>query len=175
MSDHHESRKTIRLQRISYAEHGAYFLTLVTHDRIPLFGEIENGEVKISQVGLVVRGEWVGSATMRPHLVLDEFVIMPNHLHAIVGLAKEDPSARSAALRTSRDRAPASISSFIAGFKAATTRRIREHLRNPHFQVWQPRFHDHVIRDDRDFDEIREYIHNNPVQWEFDQENPDHS
>jgi putative transposase len=178
MPDQLKIRKTIRLPQLAYTEHGAYFLTLVTDQRRLLFGEIVDGDIKRNTLGDIIQEEWMNSVEIRPHLLLDQFAVMPNHLHGVVGLTSSVPnaqSARSAALRTSRDRAPASISSFVAGFKAATTRRIREYLRDPQFRVWQPRFYDHVIRGERDYQEIRTYIFNNPMQWQFDRENPDHS
>ncbi|MCC6475730.1 transposase [bacterium] len=171
------------MRNISYSESNAYFLTLVAHNRQCLFAEITNAEWILKPIGEVIREEWLRCAEMRPAVELGEFVVMPNHLHGIVYLLNaESQSARSAALqvnlhdqphRTSVDRAPKSISSMVAGFKAATTRKIREQLRDPGFVVWQPRFHDRVIRDDKEFRNIRAYIRDNPRRWHLDNENPE--
>jgi REP element-mobilizing transposase RayT len=172
--------KTIRLRHFGYDEPGAYSLTLVTHDRRCIFGEIVNGTMKLNSVGEIVADEWGRTAELRPNIDLDSFIIMPNHIHGLVVIRESEKSARSAALRQvtlprlKNERSPASISSIIAGFKAAVTRRAREQLRNPAFQVWQPRFNDHVIREERDLEQIRYYIVNNPLQWHLDRHNPDH-
>jgi putative transposase len=195
----HKSFKTVRLRHHRYDEPGAYSLTIVAHNRNSLFGEIIEGEMCLNNLGEIVREEWLRSAQVRPAFELDAFVIMPNHVHGIVMLnesarsAERIESARSAALqegtcreiqtksarsaalplRNKNERSPASISSFVAGFKAAVTSRIRALLKEPGFQVWQPRFHDHVIRADDDLQAIREYINNNPQQWNLDRENPE--
>jgi putative transposase len=170
--------KSIRLRYLNYDEPGAYFVTLVAHERRCLFGSVSDGEVCLSASGEIVRLEWQRSAELRPRISFDAFVVMPNHFHAIVLFHTESPSARSAALRpiTPRhrfERAPASLSSLIAGFKAATTRRIRAALQRPSLPVWQPRFYDHVIRNETDLAKIRAYIAGNPAEWRSDSENPD--
>ncbi len=176
--------KTIRLQRVDYDESGAYSLTIVTHNRQLIFGSVIESEMRLSPIGEIVREEWLRSAVMRPMIALDEFVVMPNHFHGIVFIdncsaalcaptkTQEEKSARSAALRTSHDRVPASISSMIAGFKAACTRRIRELTGDPQLAVWQPRFHDHIVRANPNLNALREYIRNNPLNWTKDRENP---
>lgn len=133
----------------------------------------------LTPLGKIVSDEWDRSTTLRKDLELGEFVVMPNHLHGILLLREtaEDQSARSAALqedwvaRTSRDRAPKSVSSVIAGFKASVTRKIREYLNDSSFLVWQPRFFDRVIRDKSEYARICSYIQNNPRNWSTDSEN----
>jgi REP element-mobilizing transposase RayT len=172
----HKKFKTIRLRHFAYSETGAYSLTLVTHERQCLFGTVEDEEMYLSPYGEIVHEEWLRSAEIRPQIRLDEYVIMPNHIHAIVWIEDDlaEKSARSAALpRGSRERTPASVSSLMVGFKAATTRRIRESMGNPKLSVWQPRFHDHVIRSEAVLNALREYIQANPRNWNRDTENPD--
>jgi len=79
-------RRSIRLKGCDYTQPGAYFITIVTHERMPLFGEIVNGEMRLNEYGEIVRDEWFQTAVVRPYVVLhpDEFVVMPNHVHGII-------------------------------------------------------------------------------------------
>jgi REP element-mobilizing transposase RayT len=165
--------KTIRLGGIEYSEPFCYFVTLCTHERNKLFGEIADGEVKLSALGEIVREEWLRSPSIRPELVLDEFVIMPDHMHGLVGIAAgEDKSGlpsgttKSPSSRGSRDVAPRSLSTFIAQFKAITTKRINDYRQISGLRVSQPRFYDHVISSTEDLYPIRFYIMNNPIRWQ---------
>lgn len=89
--------KTIRLQNINYAESNAYFVTLVAHNRVCLFAEVQNGESAVTRIGEIFHDEWLQGAAMRSEIELGEFVVMPNHLHGIVFLREEqNQSARRA-------------------------------------------------------------------------------
>jgi len=81
---HH--RRSIRLPGYDYTRAGAYFVTLVTHDRECLFGEIVGGEMRLNTWGEIAREEWFQTAVVRPYVMLrdDEFVVMPNHIHGII-------------------------------------------------------------------------------------------
>lgn len=81
---HH--RQSIRLKGYDYAQAGAYFITLCTHGREYLFGEVVNGVMRLNEWGTIVREEWIKTAVLRPRVVLDAFVVMPNHLHGIIVL-----------------------------------------------------------------------------------------
>lgn len=79
---HH--RRSIRLREYDYRDFGVYFVTVCTHGRVPSFGQIINAEMQLSAYGVLVAAEWERTATMRPHVTLDAFVVMPNHFHALV-------------------------------------------------------------------------------------------
>lgn len=83
-------RKNIRLQGFDYASEGAYFVTIVTKNREPLFGQIVDGEMVLNALGEIVREEWIKSAEIRNEIQIDEFVVMPNHFHAIVYIFNND-------------------------------------------------------------------------------------
>ena len=85
---HH--RRSIRLQGYNYSQTGIYFVTICTHKRQCLFGEIRNGKMILNQIGKIVAQEWLKSAEIRQEIELDEWIIMPNHLHGIVGIDKKD-------------------------------------------------------------------------------------
>ena len=87
---HH--RRSIRLPGYDYTQPGAYFITIVTHERMPLFGDIVDGEMRLNEYGEIVRAEWFQTAVVRPYVVLhpDEFVVMPNHVHGIIWIVDAD-------------------------------------------------------------------------------------
>jgi len=113
---HH--RRSIRLRGYDYAQGGAYFVTLVARQRACLFGDIVHGQIKASSFGDVVLEEWLRSSRVRREIVLDAFVLMPNHFHAIVIVGAVGAHGR-APLRL--HRAPRSLGSFVAGFKSTVT------------------------------------------------------
>ncbi|MCS6773028.1 MAG: transposase, partial [Thermoflexales bacterium] len=142
---------------------GAYFVTLCTHGRACLFGFITNGVMHENALGAIVREEWFRSAQIRPDIQLeaDEFVLMPNHLHGIIRIIET----------AARRPTPSKLSTVIAGFKAATTRRINELRGTPRAEVWQRNYYEHIIRTESGENElcrIREYIATNPARWELD-------
>jgi len=169
-----------------YSNDGCYFITICTVDRDLLFGNIINAEMFLSDIGQIVLQEWEKSFEIRAELFCDAFVIMPNHIHAILRIDKQsDKKIVRTDGRPSPQigdhpinygvayRPPKSISSFAAGFKSAATTRInifrfvRTHGRASR-RVWQPRFHDHIIRNDQEYNRIKDYIETNPVKWEQD-------
>jgi REP element-mobilizing transposase RayT len=172
---HH--RRSIRLKNYDYSQPGFYFLTICTYKRQCWFGEIKNDRMYLNQIGKIVAEEWINTPKIRSNFLLDEWVIMPNHLHGIViinehilerGKGNRDIlGARNAPLR----REPNSISSFVAGFKSAVTKRINLLRDNREIPIWQRNYYESIIRDEQSLVAIREYILNNPFQWKKDPDN----
>lgn len=177
-----KKRKSNRLQNYDCSSEGAYFITLVTANRQNLFGEIVDEEMILNALGEIVHEEWIKTGDMRPHVRLDEFIIMPNHFHAILFLMNDNRRGglhppehtlsqnrahRSAPLR----RKPKSLGSLVAGFKSAATTRINHHRNTPAQPVWQRNYHDRIIRNERELNATRQYILDNPLQWAQDTEN----
>ncbi len=154
------SRKCPRLPDYDYSQSGAYFITICTHDRLSLFGNVIDGQVALSEIGEVLEQCWYGLPTHYPGIVLDEFVIMPNHFHGIVVIETIGP------------KKSASVSEIIGMFKSFAVRRMRDDRLATPEAIWQRGFHDHVIRSDKSLQAIREYIVNNPVNWDQDDLNP---
>lgn len=158
-----------------YSKEGGYFITIDTYHKKRLFGEIVNQSMILSPIGEIVREEWYKSFNIRHELFCDAFVIMPNHLHAIVrivggtggelvgthGRASLQQPQRNANTGVAY-RTPKSISSFVAGFKSSATKRINEFRNSPAEPVWQSRFYDRIIRDLDDYRHIYDYIVTNP-------------
>ncbi len=165
-----KTRKSTRLTHYDYSQNGAYFITLCAHNRECLFGEIQNGVMIPNNYGNIVIEEWHKSETIRDEIELDEFVLMPNHIHGILSIDRRGD--RSVALNRAPGPKPKSLSSFIAGFKSSVTQQINSIRNKPGAPVWQRNYYEHVVRNEDDLSQTREYIVNNPMKWELDKENP---
>ena len=167
---HH--RQSIRWQEHDYAASGTYFVTICTADRACLFGDVLDSETRVNALGRIVEDEWVRTGVVRPEVVIDVFVVMPNHLHGFVTLrpdeSRQDPGANMAQGDAALRRPPRSLGSMIAAFKQVTTVRINEVRGTPGASIWQRGYHDRVVRDGDEFDRIAEYIVTNPDRWEHD-------
>ncbi|MBO3100023.1 transposase [Gelidibacter pelagius] len=168
-----------RLQSWDYGNSGLYFITICTKNREHYFGDIRNGKMNLSEIGDIVKSEWIKTFDMRPdmNLEMDEYVVMPNHFHAIIGIGENRYNITGTDAMHRRDAmhcvstntgtnqfGPQSknLASVIRGFKIGVTTNARKI--NPDF-AWQSRFHDHIIRNDRALKNIQRYIINNPLQW----------
>jgi len=170
-------RRSIRLKDWDYAQPGAYFVTIVAYGRELLFGQVVGDEIRLSAFGEIVRDEWLASADIRREIRLDEFVVMPNHLHGIVWIVADDDivGATGRSPLPPRGPTPRSLGAFIAGYKSAVTKRINEMRGTPGNPVWQRNYYEHIIRNERELDTIRHYIRDNPARWAEDPENPSRS
>ncbi len=184
---HH--RRSIRLRNYDYSQPGAYFVTICTYQKQSWFGEIKNGQIYLNQLGKIVADEWLKTCKIRPNFQLDEWVIMPNHFHGIViindysgddqslgagnrpldlgaGNLPLDLGARDAPLQ----QKPNSLSSCIAGFKSAVTKRINLLRQNTDTPIWQRNYYESILRDEKYLAVVREYIINNPKNWPNDRD-----
>jgi REP element-mobilizing transposase RayT len=164
-------RRSIRLKGYDYSLGGAYFLILVTHKRKLLFGHIQNGKMNLNPLGYIVLKAWLDLPNHSPFTALDEFILMPNHLHGIILITKSRKGTASRA-PTFGDPVPDSLPTFLRSFKSSATKRINERRGTPGSPVWQRNYFERVIRNEKELTRIREYIFNNPMQWEADRENP---
>ncbi len=184
---HH--RRSIRLRNYDYSQPGAYFVTICTYQKQSWFEEIKNGQIYLNQLGKIVADEWLKTCKIRPNFKLDEWVIMPNHFHGIVIIndysgddqslgardAPLDLGARDAPLDLgARDaplqQKPNSLSSCIAGFKSAVTKRINLLRQNTDTPIWQRNYYESILRDEKYLAVVREYIINNPKNWPNDRD-----
>jgi len=168
----HRGRRSLRVSSYDYAAAGWYYITICVHNRRCIFGSIKDGEMLLNRAGGIARDEWLRSLELRPGLEFDQWVIMPNHLHAIVVLPTGTSQAAGAHSCAPLQRKPRSLASFVAQYKAAVTRRLRwaGMLRQP--KLWQRNYFEHIIRTERALDALREYIYYNPLKWELDKLNP---
>jgi len=167
-------RKSTRLKNYDYASTGMYFVTICTRNRECLFGEIVNSRMQMNRWGEIVAKEWSKTPEIRPNVMLDEFVIMPNHMHGIINILPNVGATRRVAPTTMRANGPisGSVGAIIGQFKSATTKRINQMRNVVHAPIWQRNYHDHIMRNEADLNRIREYIKNNPATWNDDRNNP---
>jgi REP element-mobilizing transposase RayT len=165
-------RRSIRLPHYDYAQRGVYFITLCVQHRRSLFGDVIDGSMVLKNLGEIVATEWRRTSKIRPNIAVDEFVVMPNHLH---GLIVMEPLRRGVSHTPGgKFRSPAqTVSAIVRGFKGSTTRLINELQGTPGVMLWKRNYYEHIVRDDRELQRIREYIANNPAQWALDRENPE--
>ena len=204
-------RRSLRLKGYDYARAGAYFVTVVTQERLCLFGEAAGGEVRLNQAGRMVHIVWESLSDRFAGLSLDAFVVMPNHIHGVIvmdspvgaPLVGARPRSKSAAPgdrpragnaapgdrprsgnaapgdhpRATTRVAPTGLSDVIGAYKSLTTAEYARRVTAdgwPSFpgRLWQRNYYEHVVRNEDDMERIRAYIHDNPLKWEMDSENP---
>jgi REP element-mobilizing transposase RayT len=166
---HH--RRSIRLKEYDYTQAGAYFVTIVTYQREPLFGEIVDGVMNLNALGEIVRREWFKTAELRPYIELyeDEFVVMPNHAHGILWMNDDVGAERRSAPTTTMPHVTAgSLGAIVRAYKSAVTYAINAARQTHGVVVWQRNYYEHIIRNDADLNRIRNYIINNPLKWADD-------
>lgn len=180
---HH--RRSIRLRGYDYSQAGYYFVTICCYQRQRLFGDIVNGAMQLNEYGEIVKQEWLRSAVIRTNIELDEFIVMPNHFHGIIIIDKNLSITPQIARANSRSplrqsnkpimplMKPKSLSSLMAGFKSSVTKQINTIRYTPGSKIWQRNYYEHIIRNEKALNNIRQYIINNPLSWDNDQLHPD--
>ncbi len=160
------TRKTNRLRQYDYSKAGYYFVTLCIQNRVCLLGNVVNDQMILNHAGVMIENSWRQVSGDYDEVEIDSWQIMPNHLHGIIILAEAGTGSTP------------SLSDVIGQFKSVTTNQyiggVKHHQWHPFDKkLWQQSFHDHVIRNDQDLNRVREYIHNNPLKWALDEDNPD--
>jgi len=146
-----------------YGSNAAYFVTICINDRTPDFGQVVNGEMILTPLGQVAAECWEAIPDHFPFVVLDAFVIMPNHVHGILIIDKPEGDIGNGPNRFGPQSR--NLGSIVRGYKIGVTKYARQH--NLPFK-WQARYHDHVIRNAGEYKRIRKYIHENPQKWDED-------
>ena len=170
------SRRSIRLKPYDYSQTGYYFLTVCAQNRQCVFGEIINGKMKLNEVGEMIETDWNKLPWHFPNIKLDEFVIMPNHMHGIiliVGAPLVGAQNNDIADRATTRVAP-TLGDIVGAFKSIAANEYIHNVKNndwPPFKgsLWQRNYYEHIIRDERDLNRVREYVVNNPYKWQEDE------
>ena len=178
-TDQRRQRRSIRLQGYDYSRAGAYYITICTRDRQCLLGKVVDGKTQLNEAGNIVQTVWEGLPQFYGGVELDAFIVMPNHVHGVivilagVGAIRKSrlPSKRSASVRIT-DRRRMLLSKIIGRFKMASAKRVNDLRQTTGSAVWQRNYYEHVVRDEESLNRIRQYIIDNPAQWDFDRENP---
>jgi REP element-mobilizing transposase RayT len=183
-------RRSIRLPEYDYTQQGAYFITICSHLKKHIFGEITSGSMKLSPVGEIAHYQWHQLPQHFNNIELDTFIIMPNHIHGILIITKpQQPITRRDSPDLSNEdtpqvstltpfppsnykqphgAVPGSVGAIIQNYKSRTSRKINTLLRSKINPIWQRNFYEHIIRDETDYERIVEYIENNPISWSDD-------
>jgi len=161
-------RRSIRLKGFNYTLEGAYFVTVCTQNQACLFGDVVEGEIRLNDAGRLVQAVWEGLPEHYPHVSLDHWVIMPNHVHGIVFFVGAGVKPAPMTADTARHGLP----EIVRAFKTFSARRINSMHGASGRSVWQRNYYEHIIRDDDDLNRIRQYIMENPLRWSEDPENP---
>ena len=186
------NRQSIRLKDYDYSSQGSYFVTLVTQDRVHLFGHIENGKMNLNSVGKIVAEEWKNTIQIRPNITLGEFIIMPDHIHMIVTISSQIKNNDGQEWTHANPQGPShTIGAIIRGFKGACTKKINLFLNSTgesqfareesqfapttesqfalsefnKTKIWQRNYYEHIIRNHIDYNRIEQYIIDNPSNW----------
>jgi putative transposase len=171
-------RKTIRLQNWDYSSEGIYYITICCLDRKSFFGEVRDHAMILSEIGSTASQYWLEIPNHFPHVKLDEFVVMPNHLHGLlildysfvgtrhgVVLLQSDKNTYQKVSQFSKPKKN-SVSVIINQYKSSVKRWCNRNGYK-YFQ-WQARFYDQIVRDEISIENIREYVYNNPKNWDTD-------
>ena len=150
-----------------YAENGAYFVTVCTHRRECLFGEIMDGKMALNEYGEIVSESWKWLGVQYDYIELDAWMIMPNHMHGII-VINHDCRGGS---RTAPTEKPKPVGRCIGAFKTVSTKQINQIRNTPGLSVWQRNYWEHIIRNEKSLENIRDYIINNPSKWDEDENN----
>ena len=167
------SRRNLRLRGWDYSSPGAYFITVCAKDRLDVFGEIVGGEMRQSEIGEIVANTWRWLPSQYPHVILDEWCVMPDHLHGILVLTdrEEFPDDGSTVGdhtepdgdRDTARRSRKAVGRLIGAFKTVSTKHVNRLRSTPRGMLWQRNFWERVIRDGAALDRIRRYIRENPA------------
>ena len=189
------NRRSVRLKGYDYSLEGLYFITICCHEKACLFGKIINAEMQLNDYGKIAHENWLKTAEFRPEILLDVFVIMPNHMHAVINIeARRGVSHTPAILQESQIidktvqlnssdnknsiisvnnqgvcdtpllRSPSNtVGAIIRGYKASVTKQMN--ILGFDGTAWQRNYYEHIIKTPKAYDEISEYILNNPATW----------
>ncbi len=189
-------RRSIRLKEYDYSQAGAYFITICTWNKERLFGNILNRNVELSSNGDITFQYWMDIPNHFNNVGLDEFIVMPNHVHGIImcrgevtspflkmdnsikmgGTTQMDGETQMGGTTQGGETPPLrkrTLGQIVAYYKYQTTKHLNQIRDTPGIPVWQRNYYDHIIRNEYDLHRIREYIINNPLQWDEDEYNPE--
>ena len=183
--NHH--RQSIRLKGYDYSQPGTYFVTLVAQNRERIFGTVEGNQIRLNKIGELVANCWLSIPKYFDIARLDEYVLMPNHFHGIINIDEsygkgeaslgiitspiESISGDASPLQP-RGTQSKSLAAIIQNFKSIITRNVNRIYFEVGKKIWQRNYYERIIRNERELNAIRRYIHDNPLNWALDKENP---
>ncbi len=167
--------KSLRLPYRDYADAGIYYVTICAHENVCIFGSVQNGSVRLTPLGNLVRTHWEEISSHFQNAKLHAFVVMPSHLHGLIELSATVTSATAEIRRRRFDPSavPArSLPAIIRSFKTVVAKRARQELQFVG-DVWHRNYFERIVRDARELSNATQYILENPTKWEMDRFNPE--
>lgn len=188
--------ESARLKGYDYSSEGSYFITICAHKMQHFFGHVADEKMNLNEIGKLAEKFWKEIPEHFPHAILNEFIIMPNHIHGIITLNPKKMNVQTSHCDVSIPNTPndtyrtnaketaqcdvstkqqkmaairpksGSLSVIIGSYKSVVSKHAHKISKN--FD-WQERFHDRIIRDENEFARIANYIRNNPKNWEDDE------
>ncbi len=142
-----------------------------------------DGEMVLNDFGKIAHQEWLKTENIRDNVELDVFVIMPNHMHVIFGITADIDDSGQSTVGAYSDtplhrfksefKSPSkNVGAIVRGYKSTVTKQINQIRRAPGKKVWQRNYYEHIIRNEKSLNRIRNYILNNPALWEEEQNHP---
>jgi len=166
------NRRSIRIPDFDYAGSGAYFVTICTRGGRCVLGEVPGERVELGRIGRIVQRQIERTMQLRENVTLDEYCIMPNHVHAILWLDSRGTARRAPTAERFGRPVAGSLSTIVRALKSAVTREVNQTIQRPGRRFWQRGYYEHVIRTQGDLFRHRKYVLENPLKWHFDKENP---
>lgn len=161
MALQNRNRQSIRLKSYDYTNNGYYFITICCINRLPLFGHIDNGKMMLNECGQIAHDTWLDNENKRKNVQLHDFIIMPNHMHAIIEIQEKLENVHQNKFISQSN----TLGSIIRGYKSSVSGQLK-HIFN--HSIWQKNYYEHIIRNEQSYQMISEYIQNNPKLWEQD-------
>jgi putative transposase len=180
-------RHSIRLSGFDYSRMAVYFITIDTDGRIPIFGKICKDAMILNDFGKIAEKCWLDIPKHFPAATLNEYIVMPNHIHGLIGLTGEAdtvsiikadtaiinktdtacrvPTDKKNKIETFSKPTVRSIPTIIRSFKSAVTKLMHEQFPGRYGKIWQPRYYEHIVRSERELNAIIDYIRANPANW----------
>jgi len=161
------------LAKYDYSQPGAYFVTICVEGKESILGNVINGEMNLSELGQIAAERWSKISVKYPHIHVDTHCIMPNHVHTIVSIHDTGRGEVSSPASQKGGETPplrnVALGTVVAFYKYATTKAINELLDSPGTRFWQRNYYERIIRNERDYEAIFEYIRANPQNWGQDE------
>ncbi len=193
------NRRSIRLKGYDYSKKGLYFITICTQNCLCLFGNIEKGDIKLNDVGIMIKCQWQELAHRFDKIELHESIVMPNHFHGIVEFVGV-PLVGTQKIGQPQGFAPTlyqtigqlqgfaptlyqkigqpqgfvpTVGDVVGAFKSLSTNDYIRNVKQNHWQrfnkkLWQRNYYEHIIRDEKSYYQISEYIQTNHLKWQDD-------
>jgi len=169
------NRQSLRLKNYDYSQPGSYFITICTQNRIHRFGEIDNGKMELNEYGKIVKKQWYAIPQQFTNIGIDEFVVMPDHIHGIItidGISNNRTTARVARTYPMGNMVSPTVGDVVGAFKSLSVHFCLQWIEKNDSSIrlgklWQRNYWEHIIRNKAALNRIRKYIRNNPVKWEI--------